>query len=1013
MNTTVNKFRYTLTDRIGPLIVAPLGESDFILQWDRETSGKLDYKNTLPSAIVFTGDAFHKLLTIETSIYRCEFSDLTVERNCGADSWTPWFSGRLSNNDGQWDLDRCIATMKMDDINPGQCIEDGKTTPVNLFAGIDSGLRRSVLINPGNIVIEKVDYSRSSSGLVGCATLTPWGGGGTPLDGAWAEYIEERITTGSGITKTCTVNSSWAREKITLPCGTPSPGVEWIVISDGCPSGGTIWARPARLYGCVFTNPDFEDTTQIATFTCKIVGDAVDNISIDNGLPLDKVLELFLNTVCIGYTVVSNFFQVNPDITSVINYVTGQRSKTRFITVFQKSDVKRPSVSGNATIANMTLESLLTDLINMFNVRWRVEANVLRIEHVSYFTKNPGFNLLDSRWAKWTTGIRKYTYDTSTIPKREVFTFMEAGPGDFVGTPILYADCVTKDGRNTDKNYAVDNVTTDVELCLANPDPDNNVVQDDGFVFIAADFDDTDSTYFIISEATILGGNVVNNSLAWAQLQRDYWKYDRPARKGQMNYQDTAFITIQPTKRGTPITIPLCCDDNFDPDTTITTALGVGIVDKATFSFKNETVTLELLYAADVGLVDNQPPHAENDVVHTPEDTPVLIDVIANDTDEKNLLLVVKVILPPLHGTATVIGKKVRYKPNLGYLGSDLFLYTVSDEWNQPSNNAMVSIIVDPPVIFQANDDGIFPITKNTLFTASGPLTNLFLNDTPTGGFTLDSFDATSINGGTVVVNSDGTWTFNPLSGYVGDDSFTYTITDGSTTSTATVNLNVIDPDAPVANPDFYQTVKNVNLVIAAPGVLANDTTTIGSLTVQTPGTFATTAGGSVTIASDGSFVYTPLANYVGADSFTYFAYNGTSGTPTTVNIQVLPLVYVRLSFINQQSFPVTLSGCSNGATDGGLYKTQTIRFSFYSNSAGTVPFDVTGLSLLVYMRRGIQSTPGGVVAYTTDNYATSGTQTDPFTNEVFFRNMKNCVGATVLYINEVYNLEPGAYTII
>jgi len=38
--------------------------------------------------------------------------------------------------------------------------------------------------------------------------------------------------------------------------------------------------------------------------------------------------------------------------------------------------------------------------------------------------------------------------------------------------------------------------------------------------------------------------------------------------------------------------------------------------------------------------------------------TPVLIDVLANDSDENNQLLTLKVVLPPLHGTAVVAGKK-------------------------------------------------------------------------------------------------------------------------------------------------------------------------------------------------------------------------------------------------------------------------------------------------------------------------------------------------------------------
>lgn len=1013
MNKVVNRFRYTITDRIGPLLVEPLGESDFAITWQRNTDGQTDYKETMPSGIVFRGDAFHKLLKIESSFYRCEYADLLIERRCGGDNWAPWFSGRMSNNDGAWDLDGCKVTMKCDDIKPDQCIEDGKGTEFNLF-GVSIGFRRQVLVSPTNIIIERVTYNQTVTGEIACHTLNPWLGAGTPYDGAWAEYREELTQTGSGVGKTCIMSASFAREKIDLPCGTPPPGPEWIVIVDGCPAGTTTWARRARLYGCTNTTPDYGSGILNSLYECQIVGDAPENISIDNGLPLERVLDLFLENLCIGYTVVSNFFQINPDIPSTINYVTGQRSKTRFITIYQKSDVKRATDSNNATIANMSFDNLLTALTNMFNLEYRIEGgNILRLEHVSYYTKNEGFDLTLDKWKKWVSGKRQYTYDTPTLPEKETFNFMESGPGDFTGVPITYSMCVTKGGRNNTINRPAENITTDVQLILGNPDPDSNIVSDNGFVFIAAEFDSVNNQYFIISEAGILGGNTINNSLAWAQLHRDYWKWNRPARNGLMNYIDTHFTTVQPTKRGAQLVIPLCCDDVFNPDEIITTPLGRATVDKAAYSFKSETLTLDLLYVADDNLVTNQAPIARDDVATTSINTSVLIDVLANDSDENGQLLTLKVVLPPLHGTAVVVGKKIRYTPATGYLGSDLFLYTVSDEWNQPSGNALVAIIVTPANAAPVALDNSYNVIKDTPLNITTPFAGVLGNDFDDVGFTLDSYDAATINSGTVAMNPDGTFVYTPLTGYVGDDSFTYTIIDaGLLTSTATVHLNVIDPDAPFANPDAYQAIKNTNLVVAAPGVLANDTTTIGSLTVQTPGTFPTFAGGSVTIASNGSFVYTPLANFVGVDTFTYFAYNGTAATPTTVTIRVFPLIYVKMQFINPQTQNAAIS-CANGSTDGGQIKTQTVRLLFYSNPGGSVPFDVSGLGLIINLRVAIQSSPGGVPSNVDGSYLVSGTQLDVFVNRQYFRNLKNCFGQTVYYTNESFSLLAGAYTII
>src|SRR6266446_4632873 len=56
----------------------------------------------------------------------------------------------------------------------------------------------------------------------------------------------------------------------------------------------------------------------------------------------------------------------------------------------------------------------------------------------------------------------------------------------------------------------------------------------------------------------------------------------------------------------------------------------------------------------------------------------------------------------------------------------------------------------------------------------------------------ISAFDATSVNGGTVANNGDGTFTYTPAANFNGPDSFTYTIDDGAGgTSTATVNIDV------------------------------------------------------------------------------------------------------------------------------------------------------------------------------------------------------------------------------
>ena len=93
-------------------------------------------------------------------------------------------------------------------------------------------------------------------------------------------------------------------------------------------------------------------------------------------------------------------------------------------------------------------------------------------------------------------------------------------------------------------------------------------------------------------------------------------------------------------------------------------------------------------------------------------------------------------------------------------------------------------------------------------------------------------------------------------------------------------------PSLPTAVADAYETYRNAPLVVAAPGVLANDTNLGGgaltSTKVDDPG------HGTVSLASDGSFTYTPTAGYAGIDSFTYRVSNATGDSDAvTVTITV------------------------------------------------------------------------------------------------------------------------------
>jgi alpha-tubulin suppressor-like RCC1 family protein len=117
--------------------------------------------------------------------------------------------------------------------------------------------------------------------------------------------------------------------------------------------------------------------------------------------------------------------------------------------------------------------------------------------------------------------------------------------------------------------------------------------------------------------------------------------------------------------------------------------------------------------------------------------------------------------------------------------------------------------------------------------------------------------------------------------------------------------------DTPVAVADAYSTSEDTPLVIAAPGVLANDTDADGD--ALTAWKTSDPAHGALALASDGSYTYTPAANWFGTDSFTYRASDGVAhSSNAVVTITVTPVV-------DASSFAVT-SVSKTLATYGASY---------------------------------------------------------------------------------------------
>lgn len=282
------------------------------------------------------------------------------------------------------------------------------------------------------------------------------------------------------------------------------------------------------------------------------------------------------------------------------------------------------------------------------------------------------------------------------------------------------------------------------------------------------------------------------------------------------------------------------------------------------------------------------PPLARSDAYSTMEDTPLPIaapGILENDLTFAGPLTAT-LVSTTSNGTLVLNADgSFLYTPNENFTGDDTFTYRVSDG-ERTSEPAVVTITVnpvaDPPV---AVDDSA-TTDENTPVTIA--VTN---NDSDPFGAVLTILSTTQPSNGVAVVSGTSV-VYTPAAGFIGVDTFTYTIQGTEGTATATVTVTVVDVnEPPVAVNDAYTTAEDTPLTIAAPGVMVNDSDpdtgdTFTAALVTGP------SNGTVTQNADGSLVYTPAANFSGTDSYTYRVRDagGLDSNVATVTITITPV---------------------------------------------------------------------------------------------------------------------------
>ncbi len=266
-----------------------------------------------------------------------------------------------------------------------------------------------------------------------------------------------------------------------------------------------------------------------------------------------------------------------------------------------------------------------------------------------------------------------------------------------------------------------------------------------------------------------------------------------------------------------------------------------------------------------------QPPTVNNLSITTNEDVPATFTMTG--TDPEGAALTFSVSTQPQNGTVTASGAAGTYTPNENFNGTDTFAYIASDGALSSTAgvvNVTVTAVDDDPntmnVSAITDEDNVVVITLEAE-EYDGDTISFNIKDNPTSG--------------TVTISGDKA-TYTPNENYYGSDSFTFEAVDYTAkkilnTATASVTINPIN-DAPVVEDITVEEWNNKDITITLTGTDVEGDNLTFQIVDNPTNVNATIDGSTLTINKSSSFW--------GADSLTYYAYDGTDyGETATVDI--------------------------------------------------------------------------------------------------------------------------------
>lgn len=654
MNTIADSYRVNVDiPGVGVVVMQPQN-NEFKWSWKKK-KGYRFYQLILETKLIFV-DApssglfdFTKLANIERSGMTCERVNVTFDRYCECDNtWANGFyHGYLKlSQANQWDFELCQVELPVIVDDAYGCLTSNWTKDFNMFDYGDDPVEitpflgviqfkecykeHTITFDPANdYTIQEIlaivrQYWTTHYHIECLPDITP------PSNHPWTlvkhTYIVKLQFIGpqfpfdkAKIKAHMKIRTRWAREffaGVVMP-----PGPLWEPCTGGFHRPVAITNGP--VYNC--DTPEGRESIALdwmvpsnsfadgELWSFIVVGlDASGNSTLTNAKEMGPVLIEYLAAICPGITLISNFYQINPDNSHPVNdYYQRRTEDFDKLFLIQVTDVARLDETMSATKALFKLKELLDTLYIPHNIDLELDADgtILRLEHDSYWTRNVGNDLtlpdrVDANGRHVLEGTFKYEYENETQPNKETFawsTLTDKEGGAFDGYPIEYKNaCVDDRDEEQVVGYLSSKFLTNIQFVTGNMDFFDSkeiliVATRNGIVeFKVMPPSPADEEDFIPGSPLM---SRLNGALALKYCIPRYHDYGRPFKRGFINKMEVDLFATIRQKKQVPISFNLSCldyRDNFKAGDYIKTQLGAGEIETADWIEPQEQMTVIL-----------------------------------------------------------------------------------------------------------------------------------------------------------------------------------------------------------------------------------------------------------------------------------------------------------------------------------------------------------------------------------------------------------------------------------